>query len=173
MADTKLTGLTANTTPADADLLYLVDAGSVLGQKITLANLMTKAPYPLQVSCVFSPDPADATTYYFGIPGTAQNTTAARRRIYIPRAGTVTAIYVFANFLNGSSETSTLSFRLNNTTDTTITSSVAMNSAPFAASNTALSIAVATGDYFEFKWVTPTWATNPTAVTWGGVVWIT
>jgi len=42
MADTKLTGLTANTTPDIADILYMVDApGTVpLSQKITFSNYL-------------------------------------------------------------------------------------------------------------------------------------
>jgi hypothetical protein len=31
-------------------------------------------------------------------------------------------------------------------------------------SNTALSISVAAGDYIEWRWVCPTWATNPISV---------
>lgn len=41
MADTKVTALTANTTPLNTDIMYIVDdpGGTPLGQKITLANL--------------------------------------------------------------------------------------------------------------------------------------
>lgn len=43
MADTKLTGLTENTTPVSTDIMYIVDdpGSSPLSQKITLANLKT------------------------------------------------------------------------------------------------------------------------------------
>jgi hypothetical protein len=134
-----------------------------------------RTPYVLQcdagVAAGFSP--ADATTYYFGsIPTRDPGTTAAVRRMYIQHPGTVKAISVFANFTAGSGEASTLSFRLNNTTDTTITSAVDMSAAPFVANVTGLNIAVVAGDYFEIKWVTPTWATNPTGVVFSVKVFI-
>lgn len=46
MADTKVTALTENTTPAGTDLLYIVDdpGGSALSQKITVTNLLSLAP---------------------------------------------------------------------------------------------------------------------------------
>src|SRR5689334_4188551 len=66
-----------------------------------------------------SSSPADATTYYFGaFPHVALGTTAGNQRLYIMRAGTVVAADVFMIASTGSNETSTISFRLNNTTDT-------------------------------------------------------
>jgi hypothetical protein len=117
--------------------------------------------------------PADATTYYFGShPGTAFATTASRRRVYIPRAGTVKRIDLFFTFVAGSNEQSTMSFRLNDTSDTAITTTLDLSTNPVAVANSGLSIAVAAGDFFEIKWVTPTWATNPTAVSLTAQVWI-
>lgn len=45
MADTKVTGLTANTTPLTTDLLLLIDdpGGTPLSQKMTIASLLTLA----------------------------------------------------------------------------------------------------------------------------------
>ena len=57
-----------------------------------------------------------------------------------------------------------MSFRLNNTTDTTLSSAIVNNASYTVVSVTGLSTAVAVGDYYEIKWVTPTWATNPTGV---------
>lgn len=112
-----------------------------------------------------SSNPADATTYFFGcFTHTSPSTTAAGNRIYIMRSGTICAADVFLTGSTGSTETSTISIRLNNTTDTTISSAVALNTSPFHAQNTALSVSVSTGDYVEIKWVTPTWGTNPTSV---------
>lgn len=109
--------------------------------------------------------PADATTYYFGqLLSASLQTSSAVRRIYIPKAGTIT--YVAVNFTQGGAgtgETSSLYIRLNDTTDTTISTTVVNNSSPTFYS-AAVSIAVVAGDYVEFKWVTPTWVTNPTAV---------
>lgn len=112
-----------------------------------------------------SVNPVDGTTYYFGaFPHVTLGTTAAIQRLYVQRAGTVVAADVFIPCTTGTSELSTISFRLNNTTDTTITAAVNLSSTPFHAQNTSLGIAVVAGDYFEIKWVTPTWVTNPTAV---------
>lgn len=117
--------------------------------------------------------PADATTYYFGAhPGTAFATTASRRRVYIPRAGTVKRVDLFFTFVAGSNEQSTMSFRLNDTSDTSITTTLDLSTNPVAVTNSSLSIAVAAGDFFEIKWVTPTWATNPTSVSVTAQVWI-
>ena len=114
--------------------------------------------------------PADATTYYFGSFIVAPGTTADVKRVYVPKAGTVTRAHIRVHNnggTQGTNETSTMSFRLNNTTDTSLTTSFDVNDASGASSFfnvTGLSIAVIAGDYFEIKWVTPTWATNPTAV---------
>jgi hypothetical protein len=120
-----------------------------------------------------SSSPADATTYYFGaFPHVALGTTAAINRLYLLRAGTVVGADVSIYCTSGSNEQSTISFRLNNTTDTTISSVVDLSSAVFHVQNTALSIAVAVGDYFEIKWLTPTWATNPTSVVGRVVIFV-
>lgn len=110
--------------------------------------------------------PSDSTTYYFGSQtGITPSTTAATARVYIPKAGTIKTIYAYVSVLGtlGTSETSTLSLRLNNSTDTTITSSLVTTAVSQVFSAT-VSIAVVAGDYFEIKWVTPAWATNPTTV---------
>lgn len=119
--------------------------------------------------------PADATTYYMG--GLFVNnplTTEGVSRIVVPKSGVVRRIdlRIVNTGTAGSAETSTVSFRLNATTDTTITSSFVTNAAG-SFSNAALGITVAAGDFFEIKWVSPTWATNPTTVTIHGVVFVT
>jgi len=123
---------------------------------------------------------ADATTYYFGSqPQATLITTADNVRQYIPVSGNVTAIYLSA-FNNagvqGTGETFSIYFRYNNTTDTTFHGSVALNMASSGSlyySNTSLNIAVTAGSYFEFKQVSPTWATNPTNIMYGWTVQIT
>lgn len=47
MADSKLTALTADTAPVDADLVYTVDdvAGTPTSKKVTLANFAAAAPF--------------------------------------------------------------------------------------------------------------------------------
>ena len=117
---------------------------------------------------------ADATTYFLG-GNTSQgpNITGAVRRLYIPQTGTIVACYInFSNGSLGTGETSTISIRLNNTTDTVVSSSVVNNASPTVFNSTSLSIVVTAGDYIELKWVTPTWVTNPTAVFVSFVIFI-
>jgi len=116
-------------------------------------------------------NPADSTTYYFGRPFVNVGaTTAAIRKIMVPRAGTVTRVDISVGNntgTQGSNEVMTISLRLNNTTDTTLSSAFTINqvgggSATFSV--TGLTIAVAAEDYLEVKLVTPAWVTNPTNV---------
>jgi len=107
--------------------------------------------------------PTDATTRYIGILGLTAGA-AVFNACYFPRAGVVTTVYINSIVAGtlGTTETSTFSFRLNDTSDTTITSSFQNDQSTEVFSNTSLAIVVAAGDFFEFKWVTPTWSTNPT-----------
>jgi hypothetical protein len=128
--------------------------------------------YPL-VATSANNTPADSTTYYFGAhPGTAITTTAQRRKIFVPCPGTVKRVDLFVTCVTGSNEQSTVSFRLNDTTDTAITTTLDLSANPAVVNTTGLSIAVAAGDYFEIKWVTPAWVTNPTSVSLTAQVWI-
>lgn len=123
-------------------------------------------------------NPADAATYFF-TPGnqytqfTASGNAITRR--YIPFAGTITTVYgsVTVQGTLGSAGNSTLSLRLNNTTDTTITSTLALTGTSNTFNNTGLSIAVVAGDFLELKIVSPTWVTNPTTVAISCTVLIT
>lgn len=117
--------------------------------------------------------PADATTYYSGsFSGQTLNTVAAVRRVYIPKSGTIKGASLFSNFVVGSNENSTCYIRLNNTSDTAISTTLDFSSAPLVVNNTGLSITVSAGDYIEIKWVTPTWATNPTTFNMGWIIYI-
>ncbi len=124
--------------------------------------------------------PADATTYFFGSgTGVAPQIVSAISKIPMPIAGTITRVdLVIANIggVQGSNETSNMVIRLNNTTDTTVISSFTADGASNTATlwaGTGLSITVAVGDYIEFKWLTPTWATNPTLLRFNGFVTVT
>lgn len=109
--------------------------------------------------------PADATTYFFGsLFSIAPGTGAGTAKIYIPKAGRITRCFLFFNQSTGSSETSTLAIRLNNTTDTTVSSAITNDAGVTSFNNTTLNIPVAAGDYIELKWTCPTWVTNPTNV---------
>ena len=130
--------------------------------------------YSLQGACFEVVSISDNTTYYFGSVPKAINTAADRSRIYIPKAGTIKAAYVFWNSPGagaGSGEDISVYIRKNNTDDTLIaTIGQAANFRIF--SNTSLNISVNQGDYFEFKLVTPYWVTNPSNASLSGVVYI-
>lgn len=110
----------------------------------------------------------DGQTYFivpFGFVNGATSSGVVDTRIYMPVSGTITKAYgAFRVGTNGTNENCTLAIRLNNTTDTNISTTVTLNSASVAVSNAALSISVSAGDYIEFKFISPTWATNPTDV---------
>lgn len=118
-------------------------------------------------------NPADSSTYFIPQGGLITSFTTsghdARIQWMIPKAGTIKIAWGQIRVLGtlGSSENSTLSIRLNNTTDTTVTSTLKWDAATGGYSNTGLNIAVTAGDYIEIKLVTPAWATNPTNCSFG------
>lgn len=119
--------------------------------------------------------PTDATTYYFGnAPGAPIDTNATWYRVYVPKTGTIKAVYgnLHTGGASGTGESNSIYVRINNTTDLTVTTSLASNSVSNPFSATGLSQAVTAGDYLEIKWVTPTWVTNPTNVRASVVVYI-
>ena len=121
--------------------------------------------YVLQFNTGGARTAADSTTYFISNAGldTYLASGKAASRLYFTKSGTITKCYGNMNYtVNGSGENNTLSIRLNNTTDTTVTSTLKFNATTF--SNTGLSIAVSAGDYIEFKLVTVAIATNPTLV---------
>ena len=116
-------------------------------------------------------NPADNQTTYTGLQG-AMSTTAAINTMRFPTAGVVTDIYIeiaVAGIL-GTTEQATISFRLNNTTDTQITAVAQYDAARQVYTLTGQSIVVAAGDYYQIKAVQPTWSTNPTQVVVSSVV---
>lgn len=177
MADSQLHALTEATTIADTDEFYMVKDpfGPGYDRRVKYQTLrtsiLTSRGYGLQFGTVNN-NPADSTTYYFGgVFGSGMGTIDGQRRIYIPGGTSVKRIWMAFTGAIGSSETSSVYFRLNSTTDTLI-GTFALDASPKVVFNTSLNISVAPGNYFEIKWVTPAWVTNPTAVSVNGVVWI-
>lgn len=162
MADVKISALTTDSTPdRTADYGPAYDASAVATKKVLLKDY---GSYNLDAFLSLNLSPADATTYMFSpFPSIGLATSAANNKIYFRRTGIITAIDIFGICTVGSNETSTISFRYNDTTDTTITSTAIFNATPFVFSNTSLSIAVTAGSYCTIKWTAPTWVTtNPT-----------
>lgn len=119
-------------------------------------------------------NPADATTYFFGsLESAALNTTATNRKIPFLRDGTIRKIslILIPTTIGGTTETSTLSFRLNDTTDTTITSAADLSALYEVTANVI--IPITSGDWGTIKWVTPTWSTNPTGVIGVALLYVT
>lgn len=168
----KITQLPEVTAPSSTDVLPIVNSSTT--KKVQVTNLIKG--YTLITAASANASPADATTYYCGgVAGFGLTITEGGSTLmYIPKAGTIKAVYIYVTVSGtlASSETSTISLRLNNTTDTSISDTVAPTASAQVYSNTALSIAVVQGDYFEIKWVTPNWVTNPVNVKVGAVVYI-
>ena len=164
MADTKISAITTDSAPDRvADYAPTYDASAVATKKVLLSDFGA-IPYVTWFGNALSP--ADSTTYVFSpFPAFGLATTVASHRTYIQRAGKIVAVRLFGGCTTGSAENSTVALRLNDTTDTTITSTLALNASPFTVANTAISIAVAVGDYITIKITTPAWVTNPTNVT--------
>lgn len=131
--------------------------------KITNTQLAV-IPYTLQAYLVATP-PVASTTYYsaFGFSGlTSASETSSR--VYFPTGGTIKQVMVWYRHAgtNGTTETSTISLRINNTTDTTIATGITTaTSANNQLYTIQPNIAVSAGDFFTLKWPTPAWVTAP------------
>ena len=118
-------------------------------------------------------DPVDSTNYFFGmIPLAAHTTSWGNRAIFlnncIIRGVAFTTVAVDNN---GSDEDMSLYVRVNDTTDTLVkTVGIAAQVREF--SNSALNIAIASGDFVEMKFVCPLWASNPAGVRGAGYLYI-
>jgi len=168
----RINSLTQDNSPdRSADFVGTYDASAGSGKKVALQDV---GAYTLTAYFTLQLNPLDATTYVFSpYPSIGLVSNAAAHKIRVPRGGVVRKVYIEGICTVGSNETSTISFRLNDTTDTTITSVAIFNASPFSFSKTDLAIDVATGDYFTIKWVTPTWVTtNPTSVSMMATIWI-
>jgi len=113
-------------------------------------------------------NPADSTTYYFNMSAafTANTTTVLQTRFYVPVAFTLTKVYgaVRVSTVLGSSENCTVFIRVNNTSNTNVTTTLQLTATENTFSNTGLSISLNVGDYISIGFTGPAWVTNPTGV---------
>jgi len=120
-------------------------------------------------------NPADGVTYCLTVnQGASWGTVfGTKDKIMIPIACTIKAcrFYWYANGVAGSSENIQLFIRKQNTTDYLV-AEVATGNAGKNFQNEALNIPLISTDYFEFKLVCPTWATNPAGITFHWIVYI-
>jgi hypothetical protein len=116
-------------------------------------------------------NPADATNYYVGVAD-APSTTSKDASIIIPVTGKIKSIGINSVIYTvlGTSENSTFSVRVlsgginGSATETLLTNTYKLNATYISTILTGLNISVNAGDAIEIKWLTPTWATNPTGV---------
>jgi len=117
--------------------------------------------YQLNSRSFSNSSPSTSTTYFVGdgvLLTTFTTSVAAVTRVYIPRSGTIVSCYgqvTQTGTKPGNTGNWTIALRLNNTTDTTITSSLQITATENTFSNTGLSISVSAGDYIEMKVSTP------------------
>jgi hypothetical protein len=114
--------------------------------------------------------PADATTYYIGtFPGNSQ-TNQSQFGVAIPFATTLKYWSLTLDSNNSpSSENASYYVRVNDTTDTLMSSSVDFSGGTSGTrtyyGTFGTPISVSAGDVIVIKWVSPTWATEPTGLT--------
>ena len=173
----------SSTTPSWSTATFPATAGTT-GNVLTSdgtnwASSVPQVNYTLQLSSSSGGNtPVDATVYFVNQSANFTTATASGQsagRMYIPKAATVTAVYgtfIVAGTL-GSAQNCTLALRLNNTTDTTISSTIQLTATPTTFNNSALAIAVVAGDYLEAKFTSATWTTNPTDVSISLTVYLT
>jgi len=111
--------------------------------------------------------PADSTTYYIGEGTLTLSTVATLWDNKMAFACKLVGAQIMANnnATTATAEASTLSVRINNTTDVLLLNTVVFTGAPATSTSytvTGLSQSIAANDEITIKWQTPTWATNPT-----------
>jgi hypothetical protein len=111
--------------------------------------------------------PFDNTTYYVGEGTLTLSTVATLWDNKMAFACKLVGAQIMANNNLGTStsEASTLYVRVNNTTDVLLSNAVVFTGAPPTSTSytvTGLSQTINANDEITVKWVTPTWATNPT-----------
>lgn len=128
--------------------------------------------YTIVLGTAASFTPVDSTTYYCGGDLNSINiTTYSHAQVEIPRAGTITRLFLKVRCGAGTGETVAHSIRLNDTTDVA-TINTAYDAVVKNVSNTSVSQAVIAGDVIALKIVCPAWVTNPTSVRWYAIVHI-
>jgi hypothetical protein len=166
VADLKISQLTELTTAANDDKIPIVDTSETETKYIQKSNL---APERYQMILThLAVTPADSTSYYFGGLYGAVPTAAgvAYYRTLVPKAGTITDIYVSIGLggANGTAEDSTLTLLKTGSAFQEISAAAKYNAQYGSITLTGLSLAVAQGDQLSIKWDTPAWVTNPNSV---------
>lgn len=123
--------------------------------------------YSLQGATVGVMTPSANTTYYFGATysGCKIDIYNGNHKLYIPRAGIITANNFYFSQAPGSTENYTLYLRVNDTTDYLVSNTIQLKNYQNFYQITGLNIPVSAGSYINWKLVTPsTITTAPTSV---------
>lgn len=158
--------LTTNISDAGTNTVF-VNCNSNATLLTQLGSQITSQAFTVNFACANTPAPADANTYYFGFPydvSFANNSPSIRQKI-IPYATTLRAAGITITASAGAtSETTTISAVINNTTAVVLSSAITMQSTAQYFPVTGLAQAISAGDAIEIRLLTPTWVTNPTNV---------
>ena len=124
---------------------------------------VTGNEYQLSMSHVLG-NLADNANSFLGLAATVGTTAADVFNVPVPIAGTITAAYVETGVSGtlGTTETCTVSYILNATATTTVSTAVQFSTSSQRYSITGLATVVAVGDRLQMKLATPTFVTNPT-----------
>lgn len=136
----------------------------------TFNNKASQDSFTLRLNTVANAAPADNTTYYSADTGLTLSTSATFHKKVLAYNCTLIGAEIAAYNIttNASSESSSLYLRVNNSTDITISTSVSLGGTVPVCNTysvTGLNSNISAGDTVNLKWVTPTWATNPTGAT--------
>jgi hypothetical protein len=157
-----LVSLTTSTYPSLTELTYV--KGLTASTQTQLNN--KKDTFVLRAN-IGPTNPADNIIYYFGEQTLSNSTVPTLWNSTFPYNLRLIGATINAgnSATNASNEASTISFRLNNLTDTTLSNAVLFGGTILVGNNytvTGLSTDVNAGDTWTIKWQTPTWVTNPT-----------
>lgn len=138
--------------------------------KITPAQLSAQ-PYVMTM-VISQATPASASTYYSGIGYQSANVDFIAT--FLPLGGTITKLYLTVGNggTAGTSETSSIWLRYNNTTDILLSSTITTSTKPQVTNSYTLSQAVSAGDRIQLKWTAPTYVTLPTSLSFTAQVLI-
>ncbi len=130
---------------------------------------IVRGRYVVTLSAGLGISPPDDTVRYYGNGGAALAglVTANLNRVYIPRTGTITRVDIVTvtSPTQSSGENSTVAIRLNDTTDTVISTALETDALTTVLNLTGLTIAVSAGDFIELKVTFAEFlTTNPTLV---------
>ena len=168
------TTLSVASTATLAGTLKLGSSAVLTGGNTGTVAVLSDALFNLQFSHYFAALYADATTYYLGQFTDVISTNALNSVVYVPYNCTLVG-WSFSGRVQttaASAETSTISVRLNNTTDVLLSSAISYSAASgFNNQTGTVSSNLKAGDFINIKLVTPTWVTNPTNVGSGVTLW--